>query len=142
MQELIIELKKENMTIHSWYSKFESTGVVVGGLLGALIGGAKEWYCSLNEKYFYYFKVKNLFSYRGIKKDTINKIELRKIKKIIWKPKSFQGLFTIEYIGGKISGILSGDEISKNNFKEMLKYIKENFDVQFEGYFYQKEIQI
>ncbi len=142
MQKLINELDQEKMTINSWYSKFESHRAIAGGLMGALVGAANEWYCSLDEEYFYYFKIKNLFSYKGIKKDTIKKIKLNSITKLTWKPKSFQGLFTIEYIGGKISGILSGDATSKTNFKAMLKYIQEKCQVPVEGYFYQKTVNI
>lgn len=142
MQKLIADLQQENMTIHSWYSRFETMGAICGGALGALIGAGREWYCSLTDKYFYYFKIKNFFSYKGIKKETIKRIALSDIERIIWKPKSFQGVFTIEHKDGKISGILSGDDDEKNNLKEMLKFIKEKCGVQIDGYFYQKEGKI
>ena len=96
------------------------------------------WLCL----WIHIFKIKNTFSYKGIKKETINKIELKDITKVVWKPKSFQGYFIIEYLGGKISGILTGSETERNNFKEMLQYMKQNYKVPLKGYFYEKEANI
>lgn len=142
MQKLITDLQKENMTMDCLYSRFETMGIICGGALGSLIGAGREWYCSLTDKYFYYFKIKNLFSYKGIKKETIKMIALYDIERIIWKPKTFQGVFTIEYKDGKISGNLSGNEEEKSNFKKMLKFMKEQLNIKIDGYFYQKETKI
>lgn len=134
MKKLIDDLKENDMIMNDWYSTFEKGMPIAQGLIGALISGAKTWYCSLTKEYFYYFKIKNTFSYGGIKWDTVKKIKIADIQKIIWKPKTFSGYFTIVHNDGKLTGTLDAAEERKNNFESMLRFLKYECEIFFEGY--------
>ena len=143
MDKLLQELKERNMIMNDWHSCFLSgTPIGPGGLLSALSEASRTWYCSLTENCFYYFKIKNWFSYGGIKTDTIKKIRIRDIKKIVWKPKAFAGGFKIEHINGKLTGTVSSEELFYNNFKAILKYFKYTCKIPCEGFFHKPDRDI
>ena len=143
MTKLINDLKNNNMIIHDFYSAFESGMPIGGGLVGGLFGATKTWYCSLATEYLYFFKIKGFFSYKGINEDTIKKIAIKDIQKIIWKPKTFSGFFTIHYYENSLSGtLLLGDEYFKN-FRAILQYLKINYPhIIFEGYLHKKDVTL
>ena len=123
MKKLIADLEKEGMIIQDYYADFDSNTVPISGALGALVSWSNTWYCSITETHFYYFKIKNIFSYKGIKHETIQKIQLKDISQIIWKPKLYgYGGFTIEYSAGKLSGIFS-NQFGRENFEKILSFM-------------------
>ena len=130
MKKLIEDLKEKNMTTNNCYASFSISKVPAGGLLGALIDGGSLWYCSVTMDYFYYFKIKNVFSYKGIKEESINRISLRNISKIILKTKSYgYGSFSIEHSNGFLSGIFDNKYTGRENFEQILTLLKNEYKI-------------
>lgn len=135
MKKLIKDLEENKMITNGLYSAFEmGAPFPAGGLIGALIGEAKKWECSCTKEYFYYFKIKNFFSYKGIKWDSLNKIPVDRISKIIWHPKRYNcGTFTIIAFNQNITGTIEYGKMYHENFEKILKFLKTECNIPCEG---------
>ena len=131
MKQLVDDLKELNMISDELYFSFMKGSPIAGGLLGALIENSKTFICSINTEYLYLFKIKNSFSYKGIKSETIQKIKLADISMIEWRPKTFTGYFKIFYNGEKITGTLSRGEENKEKFEKCLSFLEEYPNIVF-----------
>ncbi len=132
MEELIKDLKDKNMIYERLYFSFMKGGPpAAGGLIGALIENSKTYFCSLTKESLYLFKIKNFTTYKGVKFETMLKINISDIQEIEWRPKTFTGFFKITYKYEKISGTISRGKENKNNFEKCLSFLEEYPNILF-----------
>ena len=131
MEQLIKDLKEQNMIYDNLYFSFMKGRPVAGGLIGALIENSKTYFCSLTADALYLFKIKNFTTYKGIKFDTMLKINISDIQEIEWRPKTFTGFFKITYKYEKIIGTLSRGEDNKSKFEKCLSFLEEYTNILF-----------
>lgn len=131
MQALVEELKQNNMIMYDLHYSYVSGGPFpASGLIGAVVEVSKTWHCSLTCDYLYLFKVKDFFSYKGIKFNTITKIKISDILEIEWRPKTFSGFFVIKHTNGKIKGVLTRGESNYNDFEKVLDFLVNDMGVK------------
>ncbi|MGN0813058.1 MAG: hypothetical protein ACI4MQ_06095 [Candidatus Coproplasma sp.] len=114
-QLILADLNKLNLTQTDAVFRCEVPG---GGAVGAIISTATTQFCCLGENCLHFFKIKQVFSYKGINTESIQTIRFEDILDFYYDPSSpfHLGHFVLKHKGGTINKYLTNTTGNEEDF--------------------------